>query len=85
MEYTYRELKKKCVINVVDGKKLGKITDMEISFPYTKVISFTVSSSFGSFYQESVKITPCEIERVGEDAILVKPCVAEALKEEKIE
>ena len=29
MEYTYRELKKKCVINVVDGKRLGKITDME--------------------------------------------------------
>jgi sporulation protein YlmC with PRC-barrel domain len=81
MDYTFRELKKKCVINLADGKKLGRITDLEISFPCNKVVSFTVSSTLGSFCQESIKITPCEIERVGEDAILIKPCIAETIKE----
>jgi sporulation protein YlmC with PRC-barrel domain len=85
MEYTFRELKKKSVINVLDGKKLGKITDMEISFPCSRVVNFTVSPSLCSISQDAVKIIPCEIQRVGEDAILIKPCVNEISKEEVVD
>ena len=81
MEYSLSELKKKSVINIMDGKKLGKITDVKISFPFAKILSFTVSSPCG-FFQEPTIITPCEIQRVGEDAILIKPCVNEVVNKE---
>ncbi len=81
MEYSFNELKKKQVINVTDGKKLGKIVDVEISFPCSKVISYTVGG-MGLICAESTKITPCEIQRVGEDAILVKPLPGEGIKKE---
>ncbi len=81
MEYSFNELKKKQVINVIDGKKLGKIVDVEISFPCSKVITYTVGG-IGLFCAEVIKITPCEIQRVGEDAILVKPSVNEGVKKE---
>ena len=71
MEYSLCELKKKQVINTCNGKKLGKINDTLISFPSGKIISFEVGSSI-SFCQENITIIPCEIEKIGEDAILVK-------------
>ncbi len=84
MEYSLNELKKKQVINVTDGKKLGKITDVEISFPCSKVISYTVGG-IGLFCTDPIKITPCEIQCVGEDAILVKLSTNESVKEERME
>ena len=37
MEYNLNDLKKKRVINVADGKDLGKITDVVITYPEGKV------------------------------------------------
>ncbi len=72
MEYNLSELKKKQVINVKDGKKLGKICDVEICFPSSSVTNFIISPSMNFLCGEQIKISPCEIEKIGEDAILVK-------------
>lgn len=37
MEYNLTDLKKKKVINVADGKDLGKIADMVITYPEGKI------------------------------------------------
>lgn len=71
MEYTFKDLKKKCVINVSDGKKLGKITDMKITFPQNCVKSFIAENCF-SFCGEKYEIGVCEVQKIGADAILVK-------------
>ena len=71
MEYNLSELKKKQVINTCNGKKLGKITDALIAFPSVKIINFEVGGAM-SFSQENITILPCEIDKIGEDAILVK-------------
>lgn len=71
MEYNLSELKKKQVINTCNGKKLGKITDALIAFPMGKIINFEVGGAM-SFCQENITILPCEIDKIGEDAILVK-------------
>lgn len=71
MEYTFSELKKKMVVNVQDGKKMGKISDLTFCFPGAKIISFTVSPSMNVFCGEQAVITPFDIEKIGEDTILV--------------
>ena len=38
-----KELQSKDVVNVVNGNKLGKITDIEIDFETGKILEFTVS------------------------------------------
>lgn len=73
MEYNLNDLKKKWVINLKDGKKLGKICDVKISVPSFKICAFILSSSIGIFGGEQIEITPCEITKIGEDAILVRP------------
>ena len=72
MEYTLSELKKKEVINVADGKKLGKISDLEITFPIAKVKYFIISPAMNFFCCDQIKISPNEIVRIGEDTVLVK-------------
>lgn len=71
MEYTFKELKKKCVINVADGKKLGKITDIKITFPQNCVKSFIAENCF-SLCGEKCEISVCDVQKIGADAILVK-------------
>ena len=73
MQYSLSELKKKCVINICDGKKLGKITDVTIEFPGNCIHDFTISPQVNLFCGEQLKISPCEIERIGQDAILIRP------------
>lgn len=73
MEYTFTQLKKKTVISVVSGKKLGKVSDITVSFPENCFISLTVTPcNLSVFSQDKIIITPCQIEKIGEDAILVK-------------
>lgn len=71
MEYNLSELKKKSVINVKTGKKLGKICDVELCFPCLKVKCFILSCGLNLFSNEKTVITPLEIQTIGEDAILV--------------
>ena len=75
MEYNYTELKKKSVVNVMDGKNLGKITDLVLSFPDGRVTGIIVPGKKNSFFSSGELIMGVEcIERIGDDAILVKLC-----------
>ena len=72
MDYNFSDLKKKKVINVADGKDLGKIIDLIVSYPDGKIKSIIVPGKKNAFF------TGCEliinfscIERIGDDAILV--------------
>lgn len=71
MEYNFSSLKKKTVINVSDGKKLGKISDLTLSFPLGKVTAYTVTPT-NPLFCEKINLLPCDIEKIGEDTILVR-------------
>jgi YlmC/YmxH family sporulation protein len=75
MDYNFSDLKKKKVINVTDGKDLGKIIDFIFSYPDGKIKSIIVPGKKNAFF------TGCEliinfscIERIGDDTILVSLC-----------
>lgn len=78
MNYNYVDLKKKSVVNIMDGKDLGRITDMVFSFPDGKVTGIIVPGRKNAFFGggELIIATKC-IERIGDDAILVRLCAAE--------
>lgn len=68
-----KELQAKDVVNVVDGNKLGKITDIEIDFDSGKIIEFTVSKNkylFG-IGNNQLKITWDKIVKLGGEVIIV--------------
>lgn len=76
MELTYNELKKREVINVVDGKSLGKIIDMTLIFPEGKLIGITVpgrnQNCISKIFEKSrVYIPRKNIKKIGGDVILV--------------
>ena len=75
MDYNFSDLKKKKVINVVDGKDLGKITDLVISYPDGKITSIIVPGKKNVFFSgyELIINFSC-MERIGDDAILVCLC-----------
>lgn len=75
MDYNLSELKKKNVVNVLDGKDLGKISDLVISFPEGKVVGIVVPGKRGLFGgNEQLLIGVGCIDRIGSDAILVRLC-----------
>ena len=75
MNYNYTELKKKSVVNIMDGRCLGKITDMVVSFPDGKVTGIIVPGKKNAFFcGNELIISPQCIERIGDDAILVRLC-----------
>lgn len=71
MEYKFSELKKKTVINVFDGKSLGKIEDIVISYPEGKIEAFIVSEKKLMFGGEKLEMNLCCIDKIGDDTILV--------------
>ena len=73
MEYNYSDLKKKSVINLSDGKNLGKICDLVISCPDGRVTGIIVPGKKGGLFGGSELIIGfgC-IDRIGDDSILVK-------------
>lgn len=72
MEYSLNELKKKYVINVLDGKKLGKISDVIFTLPQNCVKGFFVENGPFSICGEKVGFSVCDIQKIGADAVLVK-------------
>jgi len=75
MEYNYSDLKKKSVVNVLDGKNLGKIIDLIISYPSGLVTGLVVPGRKNSFFGGSELLINFKcIERIGDDTILVKLC-----------
>jgi len=71
----YCELKKKEVINTVDGRSLGYVTDFVFDVCCGKILSVIVSVPFKfSFFGGSESLCICwqDICKIGSDVILVK-------------
>ncbi len=72
MELSFLELKKKEVVNTVDGKKLGRVCDIIFCYPEARVLGFVVpgSKAFG-FKKEEYFIDLKNIVKIGTDVMLV--------------
>ena len=78
MELSYNDLRKKEVVNTLDGKKLGRVCDLVFCYPENRILGFVVpgSRAFG-FKREEYFIDLKNIVKIGEDVILVNvgmPC-----------
>lgn len=76
MELTYNELKKRDVINVVDGRSLGSITDIRLKFPEGRLVGIYVPGRRTNFFSRifdktSIYIDESRIIKIGGDVILV--------------
>ena len=76
MELTLSELKKRDVINIADGKCLGRITDIKFCFPEGVIEGIIVPGRkscriFGAFSRSSLYIPDKNIVKIGGDVILV--------------
>lgn len=76
METTFQELKQKQVINVVDGKTLGRIVDFVMDIKSCKIIGFVVPncSGWGGWFKSNKDLfIPFNcICKIGVDVILVE-------------
>lgn len=73
MEQTFSDLKKKDVINLTDGKNLGRVCDITFTFPENNVCGFTVTGCKGfRFSKQEMFIPISAVTKIGEDAVLVK-------------
>lgn len=70
MEINYSQLKKKKVVNVIDGRELGRVNDFILTYPEGRVIAFIVGKK--SFFQDdSLIINLCCVNKIGDDTVLV--------------
>lgn len=75
MESSFLELRCKEVINVTDGKKLGRIIDIVFDLPTGRIKGFVVPSNSGfSLFKPSQQlfIPYNQICKIGTDTILVE-------------
>lgn len=69
MKILYSNLKKKDVIDLCSGKRLGRIRDLEFTFPDGRVTGFVaVDGVCGNPTPISFSL----VERIGKDAVLIK-------------
>lgn len=72
METSFCELKQKEVINVKDGKRLGRIVDIVFCCPEGKITGIVVPGGRSFLFSKNeMFIDWRNIEKIGEDAILV--------------
>ena len=76
MELTYNQLKKRDVINIVDGKCLGRIVDMKLKFPEGVLQGIFVPGRKKGFLscvfdKSTIYIDESRIIKIGGDVILV--------------
>lgn len=73
MEITFSELKQKEVINLIDGKHMGKVCDISFTFPKGDVLGFTVTGCKGfRFSKQEIFLPLKSVVKIGQDAVLVK-------------
>ena len=74
MELSFQDLKQKDVISVSDGKNLGKVCDISVSFPECSWLGITVTGCKGfKLTNKREEFIPVNlIVKIGEDAILVQ-------------
>lgn len=69
------ELSKKDIINIKDGKRIGKIVDVEFDINNGYMIRFIIESSniIKSIFSNSEELTIkfSQIKKLGEDVILI--------------
>lgn len=62
------------VVSVSDGKNLGRVCDIAFYFPEGKIKGFFVTGSRGFKFTKSDAFIPlCDVVKLGEDVVLVKP------------
>ncbi len=69
-----KELQTRDVINVVDGSKLGRLTDLEIDFATGKINSITISRNkglSGFFGNDQINLSWDKIVKIGGEVIIV--------------
>lgn len=72
MEVLFSDLKQKEVINVSDGKHLGKVCDLTFIFPEGKILGFTVTGCKGFRLSKQEMFLPIKcVVKIGEDAVLI--------------
>lgn len=76
MELTYNQLKKRDVINIVDGRCLGRIVDLKLRFPEGVLQGIFVPGRRKSFLscvfdKSTIYIDESRIIKIGGDVILV--------------
>ena len=72
---SFSELKNKEVINICDGRRLGFVSDIEIDIENCRIISIIMPSEakiFSLSRCEPVRVLWCDIEKIGDDVILVR-------------
>lgn len=74
MELSFLQLKQKDVVSVSDGKNLGKVCDVTLTFPERGWLGITVTGckGFKLTNKRELFIPVNQIIKVGEDAVLVK-------------
>ncbi len=73
MEVTYSALKQKDVINLTDGKNMGKVCDLTFTFPENNVTGFTVTGCKGFKFSKQEVFIPIKcVVKIGRDAVLIK-------------
>ncbi len=84
MELTFSELRAKEVINVADGRKLGKACDVVLCYPENRWVGLVVPNGRGfSLKKNGLFIELKNIVKIGEDVILVNVGSAEKPSEKK--
>ncbi len=71
---TLSELQRKDIVNIIDGKRLGRMVDAEMNETGT-IMYFIIEQRhfFRLFhFKEEVTITFNQIKKIGEDVILVE-------------
>ncbi len=74
MELSFQALKQKDVVSVTDGKNLGKICDISLTFPDNEWLGITVTGckGFKLTNKKELFIPVGQIVKIGQDAVLVK-------------
>lgn len=73
MEITFSEIKQKEVINLIDGKHMGKVCDISFTFPKGDLLGLTVTGSKGfRFSKQEIFLPLKSVVKIGQDAVLVK-------------
>ncbi|MBR2909212.1 MAG: YlmC/YmxH family sporulation protein [Clostridia bacterium] len=85
MEINFSFLRTKEIINIYDGKRLGRIIDVSFDKESGKVLGFIVPGIKKVFKKSGDIFIPLElIKKIGDDVILVKLCpIDEPLPQQK--
>ena len=87
MIISYSELRCKEVINIMDGRRLGYVSDLELEADNGRLLSISVPSPgrfFGLFGTGCVYVIPWPcIRKIGDDLILIDVCLEDVRRQKE--